>query len=299
MFTRAILLLSCAGAVSGLSMAASAAARPASPRQGSGAGKKLVVFGGTGYVGSRVCTEAVKRGYSVVGVSRRGANPKPGDEYLDAVEWVSTDATDAKGVAAVMESADPDAVVHAMGLLFDVDSGLANLNLIVSGSKSTPGSDSTYDNVTRKTAENVIGALQRKASNPFSRKPRTLAFVSAAEAGWPEVPLGDKVEALAPEWLTRYLAAKRQVEAMLRSNSSLRSVVFRPSLIWSWEKLDVLPVIPVFNIANAVGVPFVDKTVRVEDLAAAIVEAVGDDSVSGVQRFSEVEDLSAKARAMA
>ena len=25
---------------------------------------------------------------------------------------------------------------------------------------------------------------------------------------------------------------------------------YRPSLIWSWDKLDVLPVIPVFNIAR-------------------------------------------------
>ena len=67
--------------------------------------------------------------------------------------------------------------------------------------------------------------------------------------------------------------------------------MYRPSLIWSWGKLDVLPVIPVFNIANALGVPFVDKTVRVEALGKAIVAGLADESVVGVQRFPEMERL--------
>ena len=56
-------------------------------------------------------------------------------------------------------------------------------------------------------------------------------------------------------------------------------------------KFDVLPVIPVFNIANAIGVPFVDKTVRVETLADAIVQGIEDDNVEGVQRYKEMEEL--------
>jgi len=71
-------------------------------------------------------------------------------------------------------------------------------------------------------------------------------------------------------------------------------VIVRPSLIWSWDKLDVLPVIPVFNIANAIGVPFVDKTVRVETLADAIVAGLEDESVSGVQRYMKMEELAAR-----
>jgi len=39
-------------------------------------------------------------------------------------------------------------------------------------------------------------------------------------------------------------------------------VIYRPSLIWNWSKLDVLPIIPFFNLASALGVPFVDKTVH-------------------------------------
>ena len=87
-----------------------------------------------------------------------------------------------------------------------------------------------------------------------------------------------------------YLTAKRAVEANLLESASrdpgvFRPILYRPSLIWDWSKLDVLPVIPIFNAAAAVGVPFVDRTVRVETLAAAIVAGLEDGSVSGPQRI--------------
>ena len=66
----------------------------------------------------------------------------------------------------------------------------------------------------------------------------------------------------------------------------------RARAVWNWKKFDVLPVIPVFNLASALGVPFVDKTVRVETIGRAIVAGLLDESVSGVQRFEAMEALS-------
>lgn len=63
---------------------------------------------------------------------------------------------------------------------------------------------------------------------------------------------------------------------------------------WSYFqsfRFDVLPVIPVFNLLNAIGVPFVDKTVTVSTLSKAIVAALEDETVAGVQRFPEMEEL--------
>lgn len=163
----------------------------------------------------------------------------------------------------------------------------------MSGSKSVPGEDSTYDRITRLTAFNLIQALNGRLRMPGSAR-TPVCFVSAAEAGWPDVPFGDRVEAVAPDWLKAYLAAKRTVEARLgESTGALRPVIYRPSLIWNWKKLDVLPVIPVFNLASALGVPFVDKTVRVETLGKAIVAGLGNEGVEGVQRFPQMEALAA------
>lgn len=257
--------------------------------------KKVVVFGGTGYVGSQVCERLAKKGYQVTGVSRRGQNPRPGNPALDQVRWVQGDATDKRAVETLV--VNQDAVVHAVGLLFDVESGLQNLNTIVSGSKSVPDPDkSTYDNITRQTMFNIMDALESPMNRLKKRGSKTpVAFVSCAEAGWPDVQFGDFVEQkLAPAWLQKYLVAKRAVEGRLMASPTVRPVIVRPSLIWSWEKLDVLPIIPVFNLASAIGVPFVDKTVRVETLADAIVAGLEDESVSGVQRYMNMEKLATR-----
>ena len=195
------------------------------------------------------------------------------------------------------------------GLLFDVDSGLGNLNKIVSGSGSIPGESSTYDAITRTTAFNVISAIEKKQSsliflgtmmNKGSNLRYPFCFVSCAEAGWPDVPYGDTMDNMAPEWLRRYLLAKRSVETRLSESNAkvgtIRSAIYRPSLIWDWTKFDVLPVIPIFNIAAAVGVPFVDKTVRVETLADAIVAGIEGEDVEGVQRVGEMENISQRVR---
>ena len=76
-------------------------------------GKKLLVVGGGGYVGSRVASIAVGRGWDVTSLSRRGINPRPGTT-LDSVSWISGDASDAAAVAPLVR--DADAVVHACGL---------------------------------------------------------------------------------------------------------------------------------------------------------------------------------------
>jgi hypothetical protein len=196
---------------------------------------------------------------------------------------------------------------HLKGLLFDIDSGLGNLNKIVSGSGSIPDKSSTYDAITRTTAFNVISAIEKKkqslnigtimnkASNRYP-----FCFVSCAEAGWPNVPFGPTMDNIAPKWLQRYLLAKRCVETRLvESNTkvgTIRSAIYRPSLIWDWTKFDVLPVIPLFNIAAAIGVPFVDKTVRVETLADAIVAGIESEDVEGVQRVGEMENISQRVR---
>jgi len=84
--------------------------------------------------------------------------------------------------------------------------------------------------------------------------------------------------------------AKRAVEAKLQTTKNVRSAIYRPSLIWDWTKFDVLPAIPIFNIASLFA-PFVDKTVRIETLADAIVIGIEYDDIEGVQRVGEMEKL--------
>ncbi|WP_327430192.1 NAD(P)-dependent oxidoreductase [Streptomyces sp. NBC_01236] len=68
---------------------------------------KLVLFGATGMVGSRIVTEASARGHQVVAVSRSGQSPIPG------VTAAAADASDPAKVAELVAGAD--AVASACG----------------------------------------------------------------------------------------------------------------------------------------------------------------------------------------
>lgn len=60
---------------------------------------KLVVFGGSGFVGSKICQQAIDMGLDVVSVSRSG---RPGflngAQWADHVEWVRSDGTKHDGM---------------------------------------------------------------------------------------------------------------------------------------------------------------------------------------------------------
>ena len=77
-------------------------------------------------------------------------------------------------------------------------------------------------------------------------------------------------------------------------SASLRPLILRPSLMWDWGKLDVLPAIPVFWAASKAGVPFVDRPVQVNTIAKAVVEGLDNDDVQGVIRFEKMDELAAR-----
>jgi uncharacterized protein len=70
---------------------------------------KIVIFGGTGSVGSAIVAEAAARGHEVVAVSRR----EPSSPLPSGAQWQPGDAGDAGSVRALV--ADADAVVSAIG----------------------------------------------------------------------------------------------------------------------------------------------------------------------------------------
>ena len=61
---------------------------------------KIVIFGGTGMIGSRVVTEAARRGHEVTAISRSKQLKK------GAIKFVATEFNDTSKVVALIESAD-------------------------------------------------------------------------------------------------------------------------------------------------------------------------------------------------
>ena len=80
---------------------------------------KIVVFGGSGYVGANVCQQLSSKGYKVVSVSRSSASDQSDKvakilgKSLSGIEYVSLDAS-ADDLAPVL--ADASAVVSCVGV---------------------------------------------------------------------------------------------------------------------------------------------------------------------------------------
>jgi len=267
---------------------------------------KILVLGGSGYLGGNVARRAVLEGYSVTSLSRRG-KPQPrkrkrrkndsNNEFAlleNSIDFRTGDARDGDTVQGILKEGNYTAVIHCIGLLFDDNSGLSMMNRFVSGSGSMPDPTSSYDDVNRMTAFNAIEAAERYASSTLEdQAPLPFIFISAAEAGWTDVTGGNFVEKrLTPRWLKRYLKAKRSVEQRLTSAALLRPIIFRPSLIFSLDRVQSLPPVTAFFVGNQVGLPFVDRPVSVQALSSAIVRSINDPNIVGIQRYKEINQLS-------
>ena len=73
---------------------------------------KILVTGGTGFLGAYIVTELVTKGYSVRAMHRQGAIPffLPAD-IREKVEWYHCDVRDPLGLEDAMTGVD--AVIHA------------------------------------------------------------------------------------------------------------------------------------------------------------------------------------------
>lgn len=276
---------------------------------------KLLVLGGTGFLGQTVCKRAIAEGYQVTSLSRRGLPPLTGGQQDDdggngaikstatktltndvVVDYRQGDARNKASIANILQEGEYVGIIHCIGLLLDEESGLSLLNRFVSGSGSVPDNDATYDKITRLTAFNAIDAATEYVNSNNSKQDFAFCFTSAAEAGWPDVTGGPFIESLVPEFLKRYLAAKRSVETKLLQQSAtptlLRPIIVRPSLIYSMDRPASFLSVGAFWGANAVGVPFVDRPVTVQSLASAMIKAIQDETQSGILRYPEIEKLS-------
>eukprot|EP01063_Lacrimia_lanifica_P004939 TRINITY_DN1278_c0_g1_i10.p1 TRINITY_DN1278_c0_g1~~TRINITY_DN1278_c0_g1_i10.p1 ORF type:complete len:268 (+),score=88.65 TRINITY_DN1278_c0_g1_i10:119-922(+) len=260
--------------------------------------KAVLVLGGTGTVGSAVCKEALRRGYRVVSMTRRGApGPESPAHGLDGVDWREGDAASARQTLMLVREVRPAAIVHCIGVLFDCDSWFASLNPVMSGCGSVPDAKKgTYERVIKETAMSAFHAVAF-----LNEKELPFVFISAAEAGWGRGEMGPLARIAG--WLTplfpslnTYLHTKLAVEdAMLRGigvpdicrrrSYAARSIVFRPTMV-------VPDAAPASCLASCVTYsPVNDRPVTAAQLAAAVLAGVEDEACRGVYRRRAILEM--------
>lgn len=162
--------------------------------------RNLLVLGGSGFVGSSICKEAVQNGWKVTSVSRSGAQNIPTDqEWAKEVNWIGADASDLAAYSEFLGSAN--AVVHSIAILREARNNSAQ----------------SFEHVNRDSALVPAEYIARACPNVSK-----FVFISVAPNSVPKFGVN-----------SRYLTNKQAVEEkLLHMDTGPHGIIMRPGLMY-------------------------------------------------------------------
>eukprot|EP00301_Raphidiophrys_heterophryoidea_P023133 c7110_g1_i1.p1 GENE.c7110_g1_i1~~c7110_g1_i1.p1 ORF type:complete len:296 (-),score=80.48 c7110_g1_i1:87-920(-) len=218
---------------------------------------RLLVVGGSGFIGRHVCRAAVQRGIKVVSLSRTGAPPSLGEEaWMRHVDWQKGSVFDADLTAQLVN--DCQGVVHAVGRLVD-ESTAGFLGQFYRALKqgTTPDQatvdDQTFDQINRDSALKIASVA---ATNPASSTSTTATPATARSFVFLSTALLDVISPSSPFAAGptgRYLQAKSEVEQELEQYSAelLRVVNVRLGVVYDDVTIQTHPLAVLSGFASA------------------------------------------------
>ncbi|KAL8687147.1 MAG: hypothetical protein Q9218_006602, partial [Villophora microphyllina] len=202
-----------------------------------------------------------------------------------------------------------DAVVHTMGILLEADykgvltgkeSLVAGLRRAFSATKG--GSD--RNPLERKEGEEIRPG-EGDGQITYELMNRDSAITLAQESSFAQVPSFVYISAAAgaPVLPKRYITTKREAESTIASSlPGLRSIFIRPGFLYDSSRSFTLPIAFAGSAGNMVNslvggmlTPLagaaVEKPLKADLVAEAVVEAIADEGVKGVVATQRIEDL--------
>ncbi|KAF2431019.1 NAD(P)-binding protein [Tothia fuscella] len=279
--------------------------------------KKLVVCGGNGFLGSRICKAAAARGWDVTSISRSGeptwssvTSSPNAPEWSKQVQWQSANILHPKTYASYLENAD--AVVHSMGILLEADykGVLQGKEPIWSGLQRAFSSTKMGSQNPLEEKEDVELKPQEKDGQvTYELMNRDSAIVLARESSAKKVPTFIYISAAAgaPILPGRYINTKRAAETTISSAfPTLRSIFIRPGFLYDSSRSFTMPLAAVTGmgaLANSLTggrLTFLmgaggTKPLKADTVAEAVVESVEDVAVKGPVEVKEIEELANRA----
>ncbi|KAJ5772880.1 hypothetical protein N7457_007776 [Penicillium paradoxum] len=238
--------------------------------------KTLVVAGGSGFLGSRICKAAAARGWTVTSLSRSGeprwetiTDSKERPSWANSVEWAKADILKPESYKPYLNGAS--AVVHSMGILLEADykGVVQGKEPIISGlqrafSTSKLGSQNPLSRQEGEALQpkekdgQLTYELMNRDSGAYSGPKLMMAGFCFEEANMWDVAIAlaqessnENVPAFvyisaaagAPLLPTRYISTKREAEAAITSNlPGLRSIFMRPGFMYDSSRKFTLPI---------------------------------------------------------
>ncbi|KAI9654386.1 MAG: hypothetical protein M1821_006702 [Bathelium mastoideum] len=279
--------------------------------------KKLVVCGGNGFLGSRICKAATARGWDVTSISRSGepqwasvSSSPNAPPWSKSVSWQSADILKPSSYQSMLQGAD--AVVHSMGILLEADykGVISGKEPIVKGLQRAFSStkSGTQNPLERKGNEDLTpkeadGQLTYEVMN------RDSAITLAQEAAAQNVSSFVYISATAgtPILPQRYITTKRDAESAIATNfPRMRNIFIRPSFLYDSSRSFTLPIAAGGFVASMINSATGNrltwlmgaggvKPVKADAVGEAVVEALADEKIKGVVDVPDIEALATKA----
>ncbi|KAJ6127363.1 hypothetical protein N7523_002975 [Penicillium sp. IBT 18751x] len=280
------------------------------------AAKRLVVAGGSGFLGSRICKSAAARGWTVTSLSRSGeprwetvtdSSERP--SWAGSVEWAKADMLKPETYKPFLNGAS--AVVHSMGILLEADykGVVQGREPILSGLRRAFSSSKlgSQDLLSRKEGE-ALKPKERDGQLTYELMNRDTAIALAQEASNEHVPAFVYISAAAgaPVLPARYINTKREAEATITSTlPELRSIFIRPGFLYDSSRKFTLPIALGGFVASELNTftgrklgflgAMAEKPLKADVVAEAVVEALEEETTKGVVGTKQIEALATKA----
>ncbi|KAJ6128434.1 hypothetical protein N7471_009651 [Penicillium samsonianum] len=278
--------------------------------------KRLVVAGGSGFLGSRICKAATARGWIVTSLSRSGeprwetvTDSRERPSWAGSVEWAKADILKPESYKPHLNGAS--AVVHSMGILLEADykGVVQGREPILSGlqrafSTSKLGSQNP---LTRQEGE-ALEPKEKDRQLTYELMNRDSAIALAKESTNEHVPTFVYISAAAgaPILPARYISTKREAEAAITSNlPDLRSIFIRPGFMYDPSRKFTLPIAMGGFVASELNTflgnklgflgTMAEKPLKADVVSEAVVEALEDESIKGAVGTKQIEALATKA----
>ncbi|KAL8937287.1 MAG: hypothetical protein Q9211_003758 [Gyalolechia sp. 1 TL-2023] len=275
--------------------------------------KRIVVCGGSGFLGTRICKVAVGRGWDVTSISRSGepvwssvTSSPTAPPWSTSVSWQKADILKPATYTAFLK--DADAVVHSMGILLEADykGVLTGKESIWSGlSRAFSASKGGSQNPLERKEGEELRPQEKDGQLTYELMNRDSAITLAQEASFQHVPSFVYISAAAgtPILPKRYITTKREAESTIASSlPNLRSIFIRPGFLYDSSRTFTLPIAfagsagsmvnsMVGGRLTAIAGAAVEKPLKADLVAEAVVEAIEDNGVNGVVGTQQMEDL--------
>lgn len=265
--------------------------------------RKLVIFGGNGFLGKRICQIALQSGIfqSVTAFSRSGKPPLPiGDNkeeypynWMKEVKWRKADIFDPTTYKHHLYEATD--VVDTIGILLENTSYKSIINGASKGVDST--ADFTYKRMNTESAVVLAKAfqevLQDKNSNSVKHHPFLPTFTYISADDWcPLIPSG-------------YIKSKREAEWRL---SHIKPELFRPIFVRPGIMFDenaknscnirdgISDILSVLNFSNQflfqkrfdIINRFIRPPVSTQQVARSIISKIDNSKFTGIVTLEDI-----------